>query len=83
MGRGSLVALGVPVLVVIIGEAPPARGLGEHGEHHRAHDQQQEEDAQGDPDCRDKHGLSITNYPTPADYSLYMPNSLAVGLSES
>ena len=54
MGRGSLVALGVPVLVVIIGEAPPARGLGEHGEHHGAHDQQQEEDAQGDPDCRDK-----------------------------
>ena len=54
MGRGSLVALGVPVLVVIIGEAPPARGLGEHGEHHRAHDQQQEEDTQGDPDCRDK-----------------------------
>ena len=54
MGRGSLVALGVPVLVVIIGEAPPARGLGEHGEHHRAHDQQQEEDAQGDPDCSNK-----------------------------
>ena len=59
MGRGSLVALGVPVLVVIIGEAPPARGLGEHGEHHGAHDQQQEEDAQGDPDCSNKQRLSI------------------------